>query len=335
MVSGDGLTWRDEFPRVGPDCWLVVISKWYVSSSRAVDSVSSVCSALSPRRCFAWLHITLFAHVFFFVNGLWFWADVCEPGTGREKAKLLLNVDIWGIQGFHLIATVAMAPSVSLTVIIIMVTGGGRESWMSWQRLTSTWRPPALSLPLSLSLPPSAVCFLSPSGYTLISHGVWREQWSRRERGGGGGWLYRLLLCQVYNAKCMFPGLSTHSCGLCAFTLNIPLGMIRTSLQESLTRTFVCVYICVRGVCVCVWGKVMSKGWKVVVLGYQLLPSLSSSNNNFTPFATRRWLNRKRALKGQFDSKSRASFRRCFGSILIVRLWLLELCPPYQLTLSL
>ena len=272
MVRGDGLTWRDEFPRVGPDCWLVVISKWYVSSSRAVDSVSSVCSALSPWCCFAWLHSTLSAHVFF-MNGLWFWADACEPGTGRDKAKPLFDADIWGIRAFHLIATVAMAPSVSLTVIIIMVTGGGRESWMSWQRLTSTWRP--LSLSLSLSLPPSAVCFLSPSGYTLISHGVWREQWGRRE--GGGRWLYRLLLCQVCMPNaCFLVYVHTPAACVCLLWTSPP------PCFEQARGNHWHGCLCVCWVCVCMWGKMMSKGWKVVVLSYRL--SLSSSIFYFVIF---------------------------------------------------
>lgn len=175
------------------------------------------------------------------MNGLWFWADVCEPGTGREKAKLLLNVDIWGIQGFHLIATVAMAPSVSLTVIIIMVTGGGRESWMSWQWLTSTWRPPSLSLALP------QLCASSLHLVILLSH---MECEGSSGAGGGGGGLYRLLLCQVYNAKCMFPGLCTHSCGLYVFTVNIPPWDV-SNKPAGIIDTDVCVCVCVGCVFVC------------------------------------------------------------------------------------
>lgn len=177
------------------------------------------------------------------MNGLWFWADVCEPGTGREKAKLLLNVDIWGIQGFHLIATVAMAPSVSLTVIIIMVTGGGRESWMSWQWLTSTWRPPSLSLALP------QLCASSLHLVILLSHMECEGSSGAGGRGGGGDYT------DCYCVRCIMPNacflVYVHTPAACVCLLwTSPPGMFRTSLQESLTRTFVCV--CVSGVCLCV-----------------------------------------------------------------------------------
>ena len=45
----------------------------------------------------------------------------------KLKTKVLLRVDILEMYGFHLIATVAMAPPVSLTVIIIMVAGWGAD----------------------------------------------------------------------------------------------------------------------------------------------------------------------------------------------------------------
>lgn len=241
MVSGDGLTWRDEFPRVGPDCWLVVISKWYVSSSRAVDSVSSVCSALAPRRCFAWLHITLFAHVFFFYEWIvilsgcvWAW-----DGEGKSKAAP---------QRWHLRDTRFPPDSNSRhgTVSIADCYHNYGDRRWPWVLNVLAATHIHLTSPLSLSRSPSAVRFLSPSGYTLISHGVWREQWSRR----GGGGLYRLLLCQVYNAKCMFPGLCTHSCGLYVFTVNIPPWDV-SNKPAGIIDTDVCVCVCVGCVFVC------------------------------------------------------------------------------------
>lgn len=89
---------------------------------------------------------------------------------------------------------------------------------------------------------------------------------------------------------------------VCVYCEHPPLGCFEQACRNH-WHGHLCVCVC--RVCVCVWGKVMSKGWKVVVLSYPLSLSSSSSNNNFTLFATRRWLNRKCALKGQFDSKSR------------------------------
>lgn len=243
MVSGDGLTWRDEFPRVGPDCWLVVISKWYVSSSRAVDSVSSVCSALAPRRCFAWLHITLFAHVFFFYEWIvilsgcvWAW-----DGEGKSKAAP---------QRWHLRDTRFPPDSNSRhgTVSIADCYHNHGDRRWPWVLNVLAVTHIHLTSPLSLSRSPSAVRFLSPSGYTLISHGVWREQWSRREGGGGDSTDCYCVRCIMPNA-CFLVYVHTPAACVCLLWTSPP-GMFRTSLQESLTRTFVCV--CVSGVCLCV-----------------------------------------------------------------------------------
>lgn len=75
----------------------------------------------------------------------------------------------------------------------------GHESRMSWQWLTFTWRPL------------SAACGSSPSGYTLISQGVWRE------KGSWGGVMIIQTATPVsgVHAKCMFPRLCTHFCSLC------------------------------------------------------------------------------------------------------------------------
>lgn len=117
----------------------------------------------------------------------------------------------------------------------------GHESRMSWQWLTFTWRPL------------SAACGSSPSGYTVISQGVWREKGS----WGGGWWLYRLLLlCQVYMPNaCFLVYVHTSAASvLCVcvacFLFNI-LAIFKISPRESRTRPRY-----TRWSCLCFWAHV-------------------------------------------------------------------------------
>lgn len=117
---------------------------------------------------------------------------------------------------------------------------------MSPECLGSDSHPPDVP-PLSLSL--SLSCAL-PLSIWLYSYLTWSVKGAVEQEGGGGGRLYRLLLCQVYNAKCMFPGLCTHSCGLCVFTVNIPPWDV-SNKPAGIIDTDVCVCVCVGCVFVC------------------------------------------------------------------------------------
>ncbi len=147
-----------------------------------------------------------------------------------------------------------------------MVTGSGQ--------VLNVLAVARIHLTSSLSL--SCVYFshvLSPSGYTLISHGVWREK-------GSGGDYTDCYSC----VRCLFVCVCTCQMHVSWFMhtfpqpVSVPCSLL-TSRQSSdkpagIRRT-ACVCICVR---VCMWGKVESR----VFLSYWLSLSLSSSNNNFT-----------------------------------------------------
>lgn len=134
VASRGKLTWCNDFPRVIPDLWLVLISKWYISSGSLTACIFSVCTAFSHRRHLVVSKLTHFAP---FVNHF-FWMHcefvgvcgcvcVCMNPGWRETpiTSFSSKPNIMDVPGFHLIATVAMTPLVSLTVIIIMVTSSG------------------------------------------------------------------------------------------------------------------------------------------------------------------------------------------------------------------
>lgn len=182
------------------------------------------------------------------------------------KTKPFLWVNILKIQGFRL----------WLTVFIVLVTG----------TVLNVLAGPSVHLtaPLFLSCVRFS-CFLSPSGYTLISQARVKGE---GQRGGGrkgdNPESRLLLLCHV--AVCLFvcvlcllgPNacLCTYFCSLCICRVYFehPYN-VQASPQDSQTRPRTCV-------CVCVFEF----SWKVGLKGPlpQLLLSLflSSSNYNLT-----------------------------------------------------
>lgn len=186
---------------------------------------------------------------------------VCENNLGitavKLKTKLLLKVDILEMYGFHLIATVAMAPPVSLTVIIIMVAG--------WGRLLNVLAVTHIHL---TSLSQLCMFLLLPLSIWLYSYLTWSVK-GEKQRGGDYTDCYSCVRCLCVCAR-FLDYVHTCLCVCAMFTFNIPT-MFKQATQESGTRlrTFVCFI----SVCVCVLGKLESRveRFSSSVTGYQYL----------------------------------------------------------------
>lgn len=180
------------------------------------------------------MHSALFAHDFYErIVILWgIGTRLTRELQWSWETKPVLKVDILKIQGFHLIATVSMAPPVSLTVIII--TGAMSPECHG----SDSYSPDVLSqlcvVPLSIWL------------YSYLTGSVKGE-------GEQGVIIQTATPVSGVHAKCMFPRICTHFCSLCVcvcavFPFNI-LAMFKISPREWRTRPR---YTCQSCLCFCV-----------------------------------------------------------------------------------